>query len=352
MRRKAMLGALALVAVVAILLASGRKWNAAAGNAVLVCPTHLDLGERELGEQVVARFPIANKGTESLSISNIQTTCACAGIEREENGATVRVSQLRIEPGESVPVSIRLMARGEPEGAARYRVQFDTNDPMARTFPLELFIPRIRSGVLATPATIDFGKVLAGEVVRSSIKVTDAARVKRRILNFRTSQPGIRVTEAAPSVLDRNDEQLVALLDVEVSASGVGPFRGWIELSIGDAGQLPLRIPVSGHVAGEVEFAPPIIALPRLTNGQRTPYAECQCRAFRDEPFKLKVAPAPPGILVEIDDPRTPTKCKFVRLSIEDPTVIQVGERAVSFAVEFGGREAEVSLPLPLRRSK
>src|SRR5207249_4477033 len=77
-------------------------------------PAKLDLGDHEMGDQVVTPFTIANRGGSDLLIDEIRTNCSCSGMEREQDGGFFRLESLRLKPGEEAHLVMRVSVGGVP----------------------------------------------------------------------------------------------------------------------------------------------------------------------------------------------------------------------------------------------
>src|SRR5262245_22483567 len=92
-----------------------RQWAIMTQSApVAEYPERIDLGEREVGDQVTARFTIANRGGGVLTVEEIRANCSCSALEREVDGRLTPVDSLRLAPGSAADVQVRLAVRARP----------------------------------------------------------------------------------------------------------------------------------------------------------------------------------------------------------------------------------------------
>lgn len=84
---------LALLAVGLVAVVAGAAWWSTTGRStgnrvgpVLDCPEVIDLGEQERGQVAIARATLANAGDADLTITDVRSSCSCAGLEIEEGG--------------------------------------------------------------------------------------------------------------------------------------------------------------------------------------------------------------------------------------------------------------------------
>jgi hypothetical protein len=128
---------------------------------VLECPAIVELGDRELGEVAVARLTIANRGGRELVIEEMQSNCACSGLEREQDGKFIRLNSLRVAPREEVQLVMRVLVQGAPGGPAQSRVEFRTNDPVRPAAAIHTSVSKVKAGVNTLPTSVVFGTLLA-----------------------------------------------------------------------------------------------------------------------------------------------------------------------------------------------
>ena len=157
----------------------GRAKSAESSSICL--PEPIELGERELGETVIPRFSISNKGGVDLIIDEIHSTCSCIGLDREEDGHLVHVESLRIQPGEKVELALRLSVKGKPGERMRHAVLFRTNDPSVPDGAIETIVSRIVGGIVTDPSAILFGSVRNATVAQRIVKVYDDGIIRRKI---------------------------------------------------------------------------------------------------------------------------------------------------------------------------
>ncbi len=142
----------------------------------------LDLGDRELGEQVSYPFSISNLGDQTLSITNIQSNCSCTGMERKENGKYVRPRTLVIAPGATAELWVRISVRGAPANKEMINtITFNTNDPAVETGSINAIVRFVRTGAGTSPEKITFGSILRGKKAIRKIAIWDSAVPPRKV---------------------------------------------------------------------------------------------------------------------------------------------------------------------------
>src|SRR5262245_37824553 len=96
-----------LFAGIAYVAATGqirRLWSPEPADPMIEYPASLDLGEHEVGDQVIFSYAIINRGGRELVIEQVRSNCSCTGMERVESGQYSRVDSLHLKPGEMLNV--------------------------------------------------------------------------------------------------------------------------------------------------------------------------------------------------------------------------------------------------------
>src|SRR5438067_4233890 len=84
-RRLWWVGVSILVAVTASLIAIGQL-RQARDCPIISYPPKLDMGEHEIGDEVLVPFTIGNSGRGMLLVDHIRSNCSCTAMAIEENG--------------------------------------------------------------------------------------------------------------------------------------------------------------------------------------------------------------------------------------------------------------------------
>jgi hypothetical protein len=149
----------------------------------------IDLGERNWGETAVGRFTVRNRGRADLTVEQLQTSCSCAGVERESDGKFYRLESARIPPGGQLDLVIRV-AVGARLGTSQFvYVFFKTNDPTQPVGNLEACVSRVRGGAYPEPAAVVFGTLPLGRPACQVIDLYDGGVPGRRIDTVRSLHP-------------------------------------------------------------------------------------------------------------------------------------------------------------------
>lgn len=143
----------------------------ASSTPLLECPSDLVVSASEGETHAEFRFQMANRGGGPLTISRIETNCACLGPVRIDGDARARVSAMTMLPGERVDMSVRARLSLTANGSFRNHVTLHTNDPQRPTHTIIAVVTGLRGGVFATPAAADFGSVKVGKRATKVINV-------------------------------------------------------------------------------------------------------------------------------------------------------------------------------------
>ncbi len=155
------------------------------------CPREINLGQRELGDEVIAHLTISNLGTAELVIEQVRTNCSCTGLERYIAGELHAVESLRVQPGESAEVSVRVAVRGRAGFPLTNIVEFQTNDPRRPDVRISLVVPRVTAGVTTFPSSVVFGTIRVGCIARHLVDIRDESPDPRRIVGASATMPDV-----------------------------------------------------------------------------------------------------------------------------------------------------------------
>jgi len=322
-------------------------------------PDKLDLGEHEIGEQVVFPFTIANRGAAELIVDQISSNCSCSGMEREDNGSYSRITSLQLKPGEEARVVMRVSVAGVPIGTNMINVvQFHTNDPQAPTGRIEAIVSRVSGGVTTTPEAVVFGSVPVGASVRQIVHVWDKSTPPREIERVETCNPHrIRVRlvsndNKTPEVDSNINGRVIGTLEVIVNSEEPCHVNGTIEIHLAGEARNPDKVIVQGTIVAPFQITPSVITLPRESASGQIYSATCICRSTKGESLTLKVDVAPPGLTAQASD-QVESKAKVIQITW-DPEQLRISagsqREVIRFLVQDGESEAILELPVILRK--
>lgn len=264
---------------------------------ILDCPLQFDLGVREHLESVNVDFVISNKGNATLQLKNFVSNCSCAGLYLKELSPK-RIDSLDIQPASSVDVQLQLTVKGIPGSTQESWVQFRTNDPSYPTVIVRSTVTYITGGMYATPSSLAFGSLRAGDDVMQTLEILDDGPTPRsidsvssldpKILSLNLLSPKVRVGEfRAPVVIGQ--------LEVRPQTSRCGEFRSEIYVRSGDSQARTVCIPVTFRVAPPVEIIPNTLYLPRVTSTGPLYTGTVALRTPDNRPFSILEIVAPAG---------------------------------------------------------
>lgn len=199
------------------------------GTKALIPPTidcvhEIDLGEREQGELAISRFTIKNDGDEVLVIGSVETNCACAGIEIEDNGTPISFDRLLIEPHQTKQFMTRLSVRGQPGEPIHQNIRFQTNDPIRPTVEIIIVVPKVR-GISCQPNSVVCGEVSVGEKIIRQINISELG-TDETIIERITATPNSFLTATfrqtdTPISQTRKGWHAIGIIDIQIKGTVV-----------------------------------------------------------------------------------------------------------------------------------
>jgi hypothetical protein len=206
------------------------------------------------GAEVTHRFRIRNIYKEDVQIANVTTTCGCTAPQFD--GTPVKTG------GETYVTITMDTNRFQHQKNSTVTVTFAQPRYAEVRIPVEVYI---RSDVVLTPGSINFGAVGVGEKVDRTIEIAYAGRPDWKIIKVANGDPNVdaRVVE-----LSRNGGQVNYRLDVSLlPTTPVGYLRKQMKLVTDDAtgGEIPLL--VQARVEGDVTITPSVVQLGTVAPG-------------------------------------------------------------------------------------
>jgi hypothetical protein len=284
----------------------------------------LDLGEHEVGEEIIAPFSIANRGGRPLTIDDVRTNCSCTGMERIQDGHYVRIESLTLNAGEEARLFMRVSVRGAPAGGAMVNiVEFHSNDPLQPVGHIEAVVSRVSRGVSISPGSVVFGTVPLGHSVRHLLDVRDTAVPPRSIERVSSTNPArvsVRFLPGSQKPAEAEshaDGLLIGQLEITVGTGSPGEVNEAVHVHLAGERRDPDAVAVIGKVAAPIEVIPSMLVLPRTSTTGPLYDATCLCRSTNGDPLVLSVDSVPDGLKVEVLDNGSP-QVRMVRV-ICDP---------------------------------
>jgi hypothetical protein len=323
---------------------------------VLEMTSQLNLGKREHGQIVVARFLVANRGNGKLVLDEIRTSCACTGLERELDGQDLRVETLELWPGERAELRLRIGVRGRIGRAEHDSVYFRTNDPRHPEATFIAVIEEVTGGVWTSPANVNWGTVSLGAASSQQLEVYDSSSKPKTIKRVESTNPdaiAVRWVPAASSMrLALNANRATSLGRIELTANTKRPrsLSCRIKISLDDETRVPDLIDVTGRVAAIVEAVPAQLVLPRASSSGPLFFATCLCKSTLGKRLALTFDEGSPGIRASITPLANNPSSAMVRIDWNPAATSEnnLGKPAFArFRAKAG--EQEINLEIPLR---
>lgn len=147
----------------------------------------VNLGEVRTGLPLAHRFPFVNRGTHSVEILDVRTSCGCL---------TPRLAQHCYEPGEAgeLPVEINTLSQAPGPHTWSIRLQYST-EGVVHDLTLQLQA-QLRTEVLVQPAAL---VVFADRAAGHEIVVTDLRSRPLSIVTVRSSSAMLQPRLAEPA---------------------------------------------------------------------------------------------------------------------------------------------------------
>jgi hypothetical protein len=282
--------------------------------AVLVYPTpeSIRLEWPGDGEIAVARLEIKNPGSGELLVDQLATNNVWAQVDREIDGAYVRVDSLRVPPGGAAELLLRVRANeiiGEGESRL-INVACRSNDPIRPSGRIWIFVPPTTGSLRPYPRAVVLGGVPVGEQVRRVIDLYDAGflgrPIGRPVGRVRSSRPDcfdvrlLPLAEGEGGEVALPERKLVARLEVTARTERLRQLDGYIEVYFAGGRWPSSHISVAGEVVSAARCWPSVIALPRRIENRTVYRSEILVRGRKEVPLNMWVISSPAGLRVDI----------------------------------------------------
>jgi hypothetical protein len=262
-------------------------------------PATVELGERRPGEVAVAEFPITNAGDRPLVLTDIRTSCSCAGLETDQDGRRVRVTEVTIPPGSTAPLSFQVSVAVSPGRPQTVLIGFRTNDPASPSVSVPARVSRVVGVPFARPSAVHFGTVRVGQHRSEVVTVLPNATPGVRVVRATSSHPD-RVSVATESLPAGDPAEpggrSVAQLRIALLTDQPGDLDAFVSVELAGDGvtSRELRVPVGGRVRQPVECLPGRVLLGKTAS---TVYLV----GTDVTPFTVTVVATPPGLAAVVE---------------------------------------------------
>lgn len=188
--------------------------------------TAFDLGDVREGIVVKRSLTVRNDGTQTLTISDVTTSCGCT---------TVKEGRRILGPGESLVLPVTINSRGF-RGRVRREVRIASNDPSSPMTIVE-FRSVIRTDIEFVPSYVSFGEIARGSMVTRSVMMYNRSGEK---LKVKVSSEDRRVDAAvsAPAIAPGDS----VLLRVTVRPKEAGELKGRLKIATSRKGSEDLQL--------------------------------------------------------------------------------------------------------------
>ncbi len=217
MNRSVVTAALLLAACA---LACEEEFVVARGDAVLVVdPEAVDFGDAAVGVSYTADLELKNPGSVPLDIMSVTLSDSLAG--------EFTLSEIPPALGAGAKHSATLTFVPTSPGLREGTITFETDSPQEKTVVVVVKGRGVEPAIVASPATVDFGRVLVGRTVSATVALTN--RSDRPVTLLRAMTAG---TMEVTSSLARVELAPGASVDLPVSyaPTDVGPDTATITI--------------------------------------------------------------------------------------------------------------------------
>jgi len=202
-----------------------------------------DFGNVYSGTTVRHTFRLKNAGTAPLTISGVRSSCGCTAAQPSKN---------QLLPGEESDIAVSFDTRTD-HGPATRTITVFTNDPVHQQLQLTMR-GDVKVQVEATPSLVIFERVKRGTEQSQQVTLTDQMPDRTfKVGAITKGNPYIKVApQPAPGAKPG------ALLKITLlKTAPAGPIADVIKVN---TSRMPVEIPVSGTVLGDINLNPPQVS--------------------------------------------------------------------------------------------
>lgn len=286
----------------------------------------LDFGVVARGAECKTQLKIRNIYQETIHITNVSTSCGCSAAKSIANqilSGQEAYIEISMDTARFMreKTSSALITLSEPTKGLRVEVKI----------PLKVYI---RTDVVFTPGSVNFGAVDVGAGAERKISLAYAGRADWKILGIKSPKPYLTAkaveTSRNPATGTANYDVIVAL----AADAPTGVLREQLSLITDDLANPNVPLPVEARVEPDVLIEPAELALGSVAAGQSK---TMNLIVRGKKPFKIEK--------IECDRTENPFK---MRLPIDEKTIHvvpltfsapdQAGAIADRFTVTIAGR--------------
>lgn len=280
--------------------------------------TH-DFGTVAVAAKTEFQFPIVNKLNTPIHIQSVRASCGCT---------TPTVLTPSINPGEQGTLHAKFNTHTfKGKKGATLTVVFDRPHYAEARIRVDGYI---RSDIVFSPGSIDFGKIAANEPATKSSKLYYAGRSTWQILDVQSNRPWLK-----PSVkeLSRGNGRVNYEVSVTVGEDATGQFNDEVVIITNDSSKPRVPIHVTGEIESPLSISPKSFALGSLKPGEPR---KQQLVLVGKQPFTVTSIEAE-GWKVDFDPPKDPRKT-HVLIAEFTPTGQKTGPQTTKLLIKAQGQ--------------
>lgn len=252
----------------------------------------LDFGVVARGAECKYQLKIRNIYQEVINITNVSTSCGCSAAKPSAN---------QIPSGEEAYVEISMDTvrfMREKTSSALVTLSEPTKGLTREVkIPLRVYI---RTDVVFTPGSVQFGAVEVGAGAERKISLAYAGRANWSVLNIKSPKPYVTAQAVETS---RNAAAGTANYDIIVTLAPdtpIGSLRDQLTLVTNDEANPNVPLPIEARVEADIMIQPEELALGTVIGGQsktmnlivrgKKPFKIEKIECDRaDNPFKMRL---------------------------------------------------------------
>lgn len=320
-------------------------------------PTTIDLGVQERGGYARGKFVIANTGTADLVISDIRSSCSCAGLEFDGPAGPVGVTTLTIPPGCQRELFVRVAVSGMTGASVTLATTFKTNDSRHPDHTLYTTISEVKAGVTCDPSAWVIGDTRKGQPLTRVVFITDDAPRPRTVDRIEVTPGQDRVSarllttgefEPPASVVGA---RVVGAIQVTADRKHTGPIDAAVCVYLAEESRSPDAIRVTGKVVDAASITPETLIFPRIRQGQFVYEGTCLCRSLNGQAIEVEQGELPKGVTLTVTDTLHPGS-KIPRVSADPQQLSGVkgmNRFVVRMTAKVGDEQCALELPIIYR---
>jgi len=213
------------------------------GRMFYVSQSYIELGRLAPDEKRSFSIQIGNKGSDTLTIYSVSTTCGCLS-------PAEKWKDVELQPGESKQVQFYLLAEQQSRGRMTKTIMFKTSDPQRKHSPVIVsYAVKPEYRLAALPAKLDFGQVEPETPAVLKLTLVSPYPDPLQVNSIECSDCSILIRPVRPN--GRPD--VVAYLVELPEGFQPGPISESIEI---DTAVGKIVVPINGYKMGIIECTP------------------------------------------------------------------------------------------------